>query len=311
MAVATLEQMVAEARRLGPVAVAVAAADDPEVLAGMAEAQQAGLAVCTLIGDQRRIEQMSAGLDLVGAAVIHEPEVYAAAQRAVDLARAGQVQVVVKGQLKTGDLLRACLDRNRGLRRRSLLAHVGVFEIRGLDRLLYVSDSGVVLAPNLEQKLEILRLAVEVAHRFGLEKPRVAVLAASETLRPGMTVGIEALALARMAQQGAVEDAWVDGPLSLDAAVLSTAAAAKGVRGPVAGQADVLIVPSVESGNTMAKAIQYLGGGHMAGLVVGAKVPIIINSRSDNAETRFHSLAMAVLLSREAQGGERAVNVAS
>ena len=178
------------------------------------------------------------------------------------------------------------------------MAHVAIFEVRGFDRLLYVSDSGVVLYPDLPQKLEITRIAVEVAHRFGLAEPKVAVLAASETVRPGMRATVEALALARMAAQGAVAGAVLDGPLSLDGAISPASAAAKGLGGPVAGQADILIVPGVEAGNTMAKAIQYLGGGRMAGLVLGGRAPIIINSRSDTAETRFHSVAMAVLLAR-------------
>lgn len=298
MAIRTLDEMVAEARGLGPVTAAVAAAADPEVLVAMDEAEREGLAHSVLVGDAPRIERLRAelGLTLAHAEVVHEPEVHRAAAQAVALAREGQAQIVVKGQLKTGDLLGAALDRERGLRDRRLLAHVGIFEVPGFDRLIYVSDSGVVLYPDIYQKLEILRMAVDVAHRFGLQEPKVAILSASELVHPEMRSSVEALALAKMAEQGWVEGAVVEGPLTLDVAVSPAAAEAKGIKGAVAGQADLLIVPGVEAGNTMAKAIQYFGGGRMAGLVVGAKVPIIINSRADTAETRFLSLAMAVIL---------------
>lgn len=298
MAIRTLDEMVEEARRLGPKTAAVAAAADPEVLVAMDEAEREGLAHSILVGDAPRMERLRAelGLTLAHAEVVHEPDVHRAAAQAVALARAGRAQIVVKGQLKTSDLLGVALDRERGLRDRHLLAHVGVFEVPGFDRLLYVSDSGVVLYPDIYQKLEILRMAVDVAHRFGLREPKVAILSASELVHPKMRSSVEALALAKMAEQGWVEGAVVEGPLTLDVAVSPAAAAAKGVEGAVAGQADLLIVPGVEAGNTMAKAIQYFGGGRMAGLVVGAKVPIIINSRADTAETRFLSLAMAVIL---------------
>jgi len=298
MAIRTLDEMVVEARRLGPKTAAVAAAADPEVLVAMDEAEREGLAHSILVGDAPRIERLRAelGLTLAHAEVVHEPDVHRAAAQAVALAREGRAQIVVKGQLKTSDLLGAALDRERGLRDRHLLAHVGIFEVPGFDRLIYISDSGVVLYPDIYQKLEILRMAVDVAHRFGLQEPRVAILSASELVHPEMRSSVEALALAKMAEQGWVEGAVVEGPLTLDVAVSPAAAEAKGIKGPVAGRADLLIVPGVEAGNTMAKAIQYFGGGRMAGLVVGAKVPIIINSRADTAETRFLSLAMAVIL---------------
>lgn len=298
MAIRNLDEMVVEARRLGPKMAAVAAAADPEVLKAMDEAEREGLAHSILVGDAPRIEALQGelGLTLAHARVVHEPEVHRAAAQAVALAREGQAQIVVKGQLKTSDLLRAALDREHGLRDRHLLAHVGIFEVPGFDRLIYISDSGVVLYPDIYQKLEILRMAVDVVHRFGVGEPRVAILSASELVHPKMKSSVEALALAKMAEQGWVEGAVVEGPLTLDVAVSPAAAEAKGVQGPVAGRADLLIVPGVEAGNTMAKAIQYFGGGRMAGLVVGAKVPIIINSRADTAETRFLSLAMAVIL---------------
>jgi phosphotransacetylase len=166
--------------------------------------------------------------------------------------------------------------------------------------LIYLSDSGVVVYPDVYQKLEIINNAVRVAHRFGVEEPKVAILAASETVHPKIQASIDALALSRMAEQGWVEGAVVDGPLGLDLAISPRAAELEGNASPIAGMADVLIVPNVEAGNIVGKSLQYFAHAHMAGLVVGARVPIIINSRADNAETRYLSLAMAAILAAAA-----------
>jgi phosphotransacetylase len=206
---------------------------------------------------------------------------------------------VVKGQLKTGELLGAVLDRSGGIRGPGLLTHVGLFELPGMDRLLYLSDSGVVVYPDVYQKLQIINNVVAVAHRLGVSRPKVAILAASEAVHPKIPASIDALALAKMAEQGWVEGAVVDGPLGLELAVSPESARRKGCESPIAGQADVLIVPNVEAGNIAAKGLQYFAGARMAGLVVGAQVPILISSRADSAETRYLSLAMAVVLARQ------------
>lgn len=287
------------AERFGPIRVAIASAHDPEVLVAAEESQKRGIAKCALIGDLGRIRGMASdeGLSLQGMTLEEQADDHLAARRAVELARTGQADAVAKGQLKTDQLLAAALDRDSGIRHRRLMTHVGIFEVPGVDRLLYVSDSGVVLYPTVYQKLEIILNVVDVAHLFGVEEPRVAILAASEFVHPKVPASVDAIALSRMAGQGWVEGALVDGPMSLDVAISPEAAAAKGLGGPVAGRADVLIVPSVEAGNTMAKGILYFAHGLMAGLVVGARVPIIINSRADSHEIRVRSIAMAVALS--------------
>jgi phosphate butyryltransferase len=298
MAIATFAQMVEYAQSCGPVRVAVAAAAEREVLLAIAEAQQAGIAKATLVGDVAAIRRLQAELklDLGHARLVDEPEPKRAAVQVISLAAQGEVDVVAKGQIKTDELLSAALRREGGIRERNLLTHVGVFEIPRMSRLIYISDSGVVLYPDIYQKLEIIQNVVDVARCFGLEMPKVAILSATEDVHPSMPGSIDALALSRMAQQGSIEGAVVDGPLSLDVAIEPHAAAVKGVQGPVAGQADILIVPNVESGNIMAKSIQYFARGRMAGLVVGARTPILISSRADTAETRFFSMAMAALL---------------
>jgi phosphate butyryltransferase len=216
----------------------------------------------------------------------------------VDLARSGEAAVVVKGQVKTADLLSSALNRHVGIRGRRLLSHVGVYELPGIDRLIYLSDSGVVVYPDVYQKLEIINNVVAVARLFGVAKPKVAILAASERVHPKIPASIDALALSKMAEQGWVEGALVDGPVGLDLAISSRLARDEPSRSRIAGLADVLIVPNVEAGNIVAKGLLYFAHARMAGLVVGAKVPIIINSRADTAETRYLSLAMAVVLAR-------------
>lgn len=300
MKISTFADMIAAARQAGPVPVAVAAAHDPEVLKAVDQAQREGLVAATLVGDWPAIEAYAAqiGVDLAGMTLIHEPDARQAARHVVRLARGGQASVVVKGQIKTAELLSAALNRDIGIRGRGLLTHVGVFELPGMDRLIYLSDSGVVVYPDVYQKLEIINNVVAVARRFGLERPKVAILAASDTVHPKIPASIDALALAKMAEQGWVEGAVVDGPLGLELAIDPRAAALEESHSPIAGLADVLIVPNVEAGNIVAKGLLYFAHARMAGLVVGARVPIIISSRADTAETRYLSLAMAAVLSR-------------
>ena len=308
--ITTFDEMIAAARRAGPVQIAVAAAHDPEVLKAVHQAQQEGIVEATLVGDWPAIEAYAAQIRvdgstdlakvLSGMEIIHEPDAHLAARRVVGLARNGQADVVVKGQIKTADLLRTALNREVGIRGRGLFSHVALFELPGMDRLIYLSDSGVVVYPDVYQKLEIINNVVAVAHLFGVAEPKVAILAASETVHPKIPASIDALALAKMAEQGWVEGAVVDGPLGLELAISSEAAQLEGSNSPIAGLADVLIVPNVEAGNIVAKGLIYFAHARMAGLVVGAKVPIVINSRADTAETRYLSLAMATALARKA-----------
>jgi phosphate butyryltransferase len=300
MKITTFDELITIAQATGPVPIAVAAAHDPEVLRAVDQAQREGMVEATLVGDWPAIEAYAAqtGADLNRAIIVHEPDPKLAARRVVQLAREGQAAVVVKGQIKTADLLGVALNRDVGIRGRGLLTHVGIFELPGIDRLIYLSDSGVVVYPDVYQKLEIINNVVAVAHGFGVAEPKVAILAASDTVHPKIPASIDALALAKMAEQGWVEGAVVDGPLGLELAIDPRAAELEESDSPIAGLADVLIVPSVEAGNIVAKGLLYFAHARMAGLVVGAQVPIIISSRADTAETRYLSLAMAAVLSR-------------
>jgi phosphate butyryltransferase len=300
MQITTFDDLVAAARSAAPVPIGVVGAHDPEVLRAVGRAHQEGMVEATLVGDWPAIEALAAQtrVNLGGMALSHQPDPNLAAQQVVDLARQGLVRVVVKGQIKTATLLSAALNRHTGIRSRGLVTHVGIFELPGVERLIYLSDSGVVVYPDVYQKLEIINNAVAVAHLFGVTEPKVAILAASETVHPKIPASIDALALSKMAEQGWVQGGLVDGPLGFEVAISPRAAELEESDSPIAGLADILIVPNVEAGNIVAKGLLYFARARMAGLVVGAKVPIVISSRADSAETRYLSLAMAAILAR-------------
>jgi phosphate butyryltransferase len=208
----------------------------------------------------------------------------------------GLAQVAMKGKVDTATFLRAALDRELGLRTGALLSHVAVFDMVDLERLILVSDAGVNIAPNLEQKADIIRNAITVAHRLGLEKPRIAVLASTETVNPRIPANVEAAALAKMADRNQITGAVVDGPLALDNAISPDAAEDKEIISNVAGRADILICPDIEAGNMLVKSIVYFARHPMAGVVVGARAPLIVPSRSDTFESKLGSLALGVVM---------------
>jgi phosphate butyryltransferase len=201
----------------------------------------------------------------------------------------------MKGRIDTATFLRAALDREIGLRAGRLFSHVGAFDIN-LGRLLLISDAGVNIAPNLEQKADIIRNAVFVAHKLGVEEPKVAVLASNEIVNPKMPANVEAAALAKMADRGQIEGALVDGPLALDNAISFRAAQMKGIVSSVAGRADILISPDIEAGNLLAKALVYFASSSMGGVVVGAKAPLILPSRSATYEDKLNSIALGIVM---------------
>ncbi len=306
-----MDDLLSAAREVGPAPVAIAAPEEREVLLAVRDAAGAGIALPYLVGDARRMAAVAAGegIDLgeLKAEVVDIPAdrggAAEAGRRAVEVVRQGRATVLMKGKMETAELLRAVLDRDSGLRTGRLLSHVGLFEMPGLDRLLYITDGGVVLFPTLQQKLEIARNAVEVAHALGLAEPKIAVLAASERVDPEMPATVDAAALAGMVGRGEIPGALLDGPFGLDNAVSVAAAETKGIGGPVAGRADVLLVPSVEAGNLMAKVITFLAGGRMAGIVVGASAPIVITSRADPHQGKLLSIALGVVLAAARSDG--------
>lgn len=298
MAITTFVDLMAEARRVGPKMVAVAAPHEPEILLSAQDAQKEGIANCTLVGDRDLIRKLAAEqqIDITKMMLIHEPDPKTAARKVMELLRMGHADLAMKGKLETGEFLRAALDKEMGLRTGRLFTHVAVFEVPGFSRFLFVTDSGVVVAPTLEQKVEIVQNAIMVAQRLGVQEPKVAILAATEMVNPKIPTTMDAANLAKMADRGQIQGGLVDGPLALDNAISPESVAIKGIKGPVAGVADVLVTPDVEAGNLLAKAITYFAKGKMAGVVVGGKSPLVVASRSDPHETKLVSMALGVLL---------------
>jgi phosphate butyryltransferase len=296
--VKTFAEILERAQQLGPKVVAIAAPQERGILEAAAEAHRLRIADPILVGDRQRIIAVAAehDIDIAGLPIIDEPDPKVAASIAVEQVHANEADIVMKGSLDTADLLRATLNREFGLRSGRLFSHVSVFEIPGFDRLIFVSDAGVVVEPTLEQKAQIVQNAIDTAHKLGNTAPKVAILAALEMVNPKMQSTTDAANLAKMADRGQIKGGIVDGPLALDNAISEESARVKGIKSQVAGRADILIAPDLESGNILAKGIINFTGGCMASVVVGARVPIVATARSDGGESKLASIALAVLL---------------
>lgn len=282
----------------GSKTIAVAVAQDPEVMAAIKSAYNSGIGTAILVGDAVGIEQAAqeADFDLTGVKIIDEPDFVLAARKSVALVKSGEAQMLMKGLINTADILRAVLDKEVGLRTGRILSHVAIMEPQGYGRLLLMTDGGMIIKPDLKQKAQMIENAVEVAHTLGVELPKVAVVTAFEQVNPDMPATIDAALLAKMADRGQIKNCIVDGPIALDGAVSAAAAAHKGMQSKVAGQADILLVPVIEVGNAIYKTLVYLGQGRVAGIIAGAAAPIILTSRSDSPEAKLFSIATAVLM---------------
>jgi phosphate butyryltransferase len=300
MTIASFDQLLSEAALRGPKRVAIVGADQRQTLAAITKAHEANLAESVLIGDTTRMRRIvrEEGLTLPPAEIITEADTRRAAEIAVQLVNEARVDLVMNGRALPVDLMVAALDREKGLRLGRLISDVSVFEIPGFERLVFVSDMAIVVSPNLAQKAAIVQNAVGVAQELGIETPRVAILAATEMVNPDLPANLDAANLAKMGDRGQIRNAIIDGPLAMDNAISLEAAERKGIRSPVAGRADILIAPDVESANILAKAIVYFAKGKMAGVVVGAKCPLVMPSRSDPPEQKLVSLALGVYLAR-------------
>lgn len=280
-----------------PCRLSVAVAEDHTVLTAVGDAEERGLIRATLFGDKEAILAAAerTGYQPREDGIVHEPEPVAAALGAVALASSGEADMVMKGYIHTDDFLRAVLHREKGLRTGSIMSHVFIAEVRQLGRLLLITDGAMNIAPTLEQKAAILLNAVHLATAFGVMRPKVAAMAAVELVNPLMPATLDAAALAQMSRRRQLSvECEVDGPFALDNAVSEMAAKHKKISGPVAGWADVLLVPNIEAGNMLAKALVYLGGCRLAGLLCGASVPVVLTSRADSAESKLLSIASAV-----------------
>jgi len=269
-------------------------------LLGAIEATRQGLIEPVLVGPETRIRRAAeeAAVDLADLRIVPTEHSHAAAAAAVALARRGEVQALMKGALHTDELMRAVLARSEGLRTGRRASHVFAMDVPTYPRPLFITDAAVNIYPSLEDKRDIVQNAIDLAHALGIATPCVAILSALETVYPKIASTIEAAALCKMAQRGQIRGAVVDGPMAFDLAVSRDAAAAKGFVSPVAGCADILVVPDLEAGNMLAKQLEYLAEAQVAGIVLGARVPIILTSRADGPLARLASCALAVLLGR-------------
>ncbi|HQW75597.1 MAG TPA: bifunctional enoyl-CoA hydratase/phosphate acetyltransferase [Dokdonella sp.] len=290
-------------RDLPPLRCAVVHPCDATSLAAALDARDAGLIVPVLVAPQARLEAIAtrAGLDLAGIEIVDVAHSHAAAERAAALARGGHVDALMKGSLHTDEFMSAILASAAGLRTSRRVSHCYLMQTPAYPRPFIITDAAINIAPDLAAKADIVRNAIDLARIIGVDEPRVAILAAVETVNAHMPATLDAAALCKMADRGQISGGILDGPLAMDNAISIAAARIKGIVSPVAGRADVLVVPDLESGNMLAKQLEFLGGADTAGIVLGARVPVILTSRADARDTRIASCAVALLVARHYQ----------
>jgi len=291
------EQLLAAAKGCPRVRMGVVHACSREVLEGALDAHRLGLIEAVLIGPAARVRGLAElhHLDLSGISLIDVAHSHAAAAKGVEMARSGEIQALMKGSLHSDELLAEVVHINGGMRTARRISHVFVLDVPRYPKPLLITDAAINVAPDFDTKVDIVKNAIDLAHALGIAEPKVAILSAVETVTSKLRSAMDAAALSKMADRGQITGALVDGPLAFDNAVSMAAAKTKGIQSRVAGDADILVVPDLESGNTLAKQLEYLGDAQAAGLVMGARVPIVLTSRADSAHSRIASCAMALL----------------
>ena len=291
-------RLIVSAQKLPPVTTAVAHPCDEVSLEGAVEACKLRLINPILVGPAARIREIAArfNIDITGLPIVDAMHSHESAAKAVALVREAKAEVLMKGSLHTDELMAAVVARDTGIRTERRLSHCFVMDVPGHDDPLIITDAAVNIAPDLRDKMDIVQNAIDLAHAAGFPEVRVAILSAMETVNPKVLSTIEAAALCKMADRGQITGALLDGPLALDNAISPEAAAIKNIVSPVAGRANVLVVPDLEAGNMLAKSLSFLGGADSSGIVLGARVPIILTSRADTLMARLASCALASLL---------------
>ena len=291
------EQLLLRCQGLDPIPTAVAHPCEETALAGAIEAGEKGLITPILVGPAARIKEIAskARIDLGETRIVDAPHSHAAAAKAVELVREGQAEVLMKGSLHTDELLGAVVARDTGLRTGRRISHVFIMDVPTYHKVLIVTDAAINIAPTLEDKADICQNAIDLAISLDVAQPKVAILAAVETVNSRMTATIDAAALCKMAERGQITGGLLDGPLAFDSAISKEAAKVKNIRSAVAGDPDILLVPDLEAGNILAKQLTFLANADSAGLVLGAKVPIILTSRADSVRSRIASCGIAML----------------
>lgn len=300
----SMDEFVNFAKNLGRRKVAVAAAHDDNVLQSVQEAYENGLIDPILIGDKEKLINLSdkLGIDISKFEVVKEADDTKAAKMAVDMVVSGEAELLMKGHMMTGDLLRVVLDKNMGLRTDRILSHVGLVEMETYHKLLFITDAGINIQPDIKHKADIIQNAVDVAIALGNEKPKVAVLAAIELVNPSMQATLDAAALCKMVDRGQLRDCIVDGPLAIDNAINREAAIHKGINSEVAGDADILVVPDIEAGNILLKSFIFGCRAKSCAVINGARVPLIVTSRAEDYMAKLNSIALASIVSKKSPG---------
>jgi len=276
--------------------IAVAVAQDAEVLIAVRKAADLGIVKPILVGEEAAIKAIAAdlGVSLDGMEIIDEADKVEACRKAVKLVHDGDADVVMKGIVDTSVILKAVLDKDIGLRESPVLSHVAVFGVEGFDRLLYITDAAMCIAPDVEQKAHIIGNSVKVAHALGNENPIVTCVCAVEKVNPKMQATLDAAELVERNKRGEITGCTVCGPLALDNAISEEAAKHKGITDPNAGKSDIILVPYIEAGNIFYKSLTYMAKAQNAGMIVGAKAPVVVTSRADSDETKLNSIALAI-----------------
>jgi phosphate butyryltransferase len=292
----TFAEIVERARQAGPARFVVAQAADGTILEALARASAAGFARPVLVGKRDEIEAAARerAVDTKGWQFLEAGAAEVAGEAVRCVAR-GDGDVLVKGLLQSADLLRAVLSKANGLATGRMLSHVGVFRFEGSDRFYFVTDAAICIAPTYTQKIDIVQNAVDLAHKLGIVQPIVAILCALETVNPDMPATVDAASLSKMAERGAIKGARVEGPLALDNAVSVEAARHKGITSELAGRADILVAPNIEAANILYKALIFFAKAEEAGIVMGARAPFVLASRSDTTQNKLYSMALAAL----------------
>ncbi|MCC6608977.1 MAG: phosphate acetyltransferase [Burkholderiales bacterium] len=305
------EHLIALCKSLPPTPTAVAHPCDRSSLEAALDAAKEGLIAPILVGPAARIKSVAAEskLDINGHRIVGTAHSHESAEKAVELVRLGEAEALMKGSLHTDELMAAVVKRETGLRTARRISHCFVMDVPNHPTALMITDAAVNIAPTLEEKVDIVQNAIDLAHALGAKEVRVAILSAMETVNPNVPSTVEAAALCKMADRGQITGAILDGPLALDNAISLAAARIKKIDSPVAGRANVLVVPDLEAGNMLAKSLTFLAGANAAGIVLGAKVPIILTSRADSVLTRLASCAVAVLVAKaRREQAEKAVS---
>lgn len=296
--VTNLDELVELAKKRRKKTLSVAVAQDEEVLKAVTSAVNIGLIDAVLVGDLEQINSIAddESIDISNMKIIDEKNNLKAAAKAVELVSQGEADYIMKGMLGTADLLKAVLNKEAGLKGKGLLSHVMIYDVSTYHKLIFLTDGGMVTYPTLEDKIGIVNNAVSVCKSLEIDNPKVVPICAVEVVNPAMQATVDAAALSKMNKRGQIEGCIIDGPLGLDNAISFEAAKHKGIVSEVAGDADILLVPNIESGNFLGKAMTYFARAENAGVIVGAKCPVVLVSRADSAKSKLYSIALGSVM---------------